>query len=195
MLNKITFAIVAICLVVVFAQAPKKPVWPLEFDVPFYMSNPTPLIVNSSSHLYYNWNLEAQVIDYKENCLPMKNPQAYLHPCKLYFVPAGIYLSQPALGVECCELVPGVGSIPPEFLKAFNFTRVETAYDMHGKAHTCNRWDADGGFTYWTETGTGLDIAMNDGDTHWAFGDFHARKQHPGIFSLPHKGDCSQACK
>lgn len=66
--------IVAVFIACTFAQ-PQKPVWPNQFDAAFGLNipevnNSNPAIINSSSHFYYNWDIQATLIDYPESCLP-----------------------------------------------------------------------------------------------------------------------------
>ena len=57
-------------------------------------------------------------------------------PCKLLFVPAGIYLMQPAFGIDCCSFVEGVGAVPPAFLRAYTYAETNiSAPDMYGNRH------------------------------------------------------------
>jgi len=178
---------------------PTKPMWPVEFDSPFGLTNLGPLspLLNVTSHFYYNWDqLQSQVIDYPVRCIPGLEPSGEDYPCKLYFNPQGTYMSQPALNLPCCSYFPGVGAVPPTFLQGFTFNSTQNAADYYGVVHECNYWTGSG-FAYWTDATTGFDVFFQDGDTgtYWGWGDFNDQPQSKSIFTLPgSNGECSQPC-
>mmetsp|Transcript_19596 Transcript_19596/g.75226 ORF Transcript_19596/g.75226 Transcript_19596/m.75226 type:complete len:232 (-) Transcript_19596:76-771(-) len=176
---------------------PAKPVWPEQFDSPFGLNWSLlgdKLIVNATSHLYYDYTIEAQLIDYPELCFPFAFPGSFEYPCQLLFIPSGIYVTAPDAGIDCCLLDAGVGTVPPEFLRAFIFKDVEDANDWYGNTYECNHWVSGGGFAYWTSM-EGLDIQFKDDDTgvYWNFGPFNVEAQDPSLFDLP-AGNCSSPC-
>jgi hypothetical protein len=76
--RKLVVAIVLLFSCVLYANAqPQKPVWPIEFDATFGLFVPGNdtgdqiEVVNSTSHFYYNYNINASVIDYPTNCIPL----------------------------------------------------------------------------------------------------------------------------
>jgi len=180
------------------AKTPSKPEWPYEFDAAFGMSalptQSTPGIVNTTSHIYYNWDeVESTLIDYPGFCLPFFPTWKY--PCQLIFNPVGTYFLQPAVGLECCLLFPGIGSVPPAFLTPFNFSGfTPLAVDHSGVPHITNFWVA-GGFNYWTDTTTGLDIQFEDGGAIlWNWSPLNDVPQPASIFSLPSGQNCNASC-
>jgi len=181
----------------VSAQDPTKPVWPTQFDAGFGLNAPAGPsyeninpIINSSAHFYYNWDINSTLIDYQQNCIPdldllWTNSSDY--PCKLYFNTFGTFFSQPALGVDCCFLIPVVGSIPPDFLADFNYSMPMIAQNWLGTPFNTNFWVGPGGFQYWTQTNQyGSDIQFCDGGSLlWNWGPFNVVAQDPSIFDLP----------
>lgn len=176
---------------------PAKPVWPNQFDSPFglnWSEGGVKIINNATSHLYYDFDIEAQLIDYPELCFPFAAPESWKYPCQLLFIPEGIFVSQPDNGIDCCVLNVGVGTVPPEFLRAFIYANTEDADDFYGNAHECYHWVSGGGFAYWTSL-DGIDVQFKDDDTgvFWNFGEFNVRAQDPSMFDL-FPGNCSQPC-
>jgi len=176
---------------------PNKPLWAEEFDAPFGLTNiKTPIpVVNSSSYFYYQWtDLQATRIDYYDHCIPILD-DGVNYPCTLIFNPNGTYLSQPALGASCCFLFPGVGSVPPDFLKAFVYDSEQPAPDYYGNYHDSYYWTAPG-FAYWTDQNTGADIFFSDGGINfWAWGDLRFERQDATLFDLPGTDEeCSKLC-
>eukprot|EP01123_Difflugia_compressa_P014902 TRINITY_DN8120_c0_g1_i1.p1 TRINITY_DN8120_c0_g1~~TRINITY_DN8120_c0_g1_i1.p1 ORF type:complete len:218 (-),score=37.89 TRINITY_DN8120_c0_g1_i1:8-661(-) len=172
------------------AADPPKPVWPLAFDVSFGLTVtaspptfPKPL-VNVTSHFYYDFNIQASVIDYPVRCIPIF-AGAESAPCKVYFVPTNIVFTSPTQ--TPCIWFPGVGTVPPAFLAAFNFSTTTLGIDMLGVPHYSNFWVADGGFQYWTEVTTGRDVALIDGGSIlWNFHyPLQVRPQNPATFAVP----------
>jgi hypothetical protein len=92
---------------------PTKSVWPIQFDVPFGLDCILPPIHNATSHLYYDWTIKSQALDYPERCFPFAHWDSGFHPCTLFFNPQGVYLAAPAIGLDCCLFVDGVGAVPP----------------------------------------------------------------------------------
>jgi len=172
------------------SPTPTKPSWPLQFDAPFGLT--TPLYKNQSSHFYYNWDINATLISYPTECLPGVSTS----PCNLLFVPAGTYLilnPQDASKATCCLKFPGVGSVPPDFLRTFNFTGVQNVLNMYGQSVPTNSWDAGGGFKYWTDLVTGEDIQFQEGGkSQWNFGASRAAPQPSSIFAVP--SFCKPTC-
>jgi len=182
--------VLSLVITIVHSQ-PTKPVWPVEFDSPFGLYNlnlPSPL-VNINSHFYYNFDqLESQVITYPTNCIPIVPIVGYMSPCTLYFNNNGTFFSQPAYGITCCSLFPGVGATPPQFLAGFDWKSNQTfATDFYGVTHATNYWVGSGdgsSFAYWTDLSTNHDIFLNDGGTvrFWSWGNFNVAPQSPSIF-------------
>jgi hypothetical protein len=174
------------------ASHPQKPVWPLQWSSAFGLyQTGNPPKANVSSMFYSKWTAQtkAQLIDYPTQCIDI-GPLG-VHPCKLLFVPAGIYLSSP-FGDTCCLLIPGVGPIPPNFLRGYNFSNVETAADYYGTLHVSNHWVAPD-FEYWTDVKTGFDVALLDGPTiKWTWANFDVRPQPDSLFKIPQ--NCTAAC-
>eukprot|EP01095_Lingulamoeba_sp_RSL-Kostka_P004376 TRINITY_DN1554_c1_g1_i1.p1 TRINITY_DN1554_c1_g1~~TRINITY_DN1554_c1_g1_i1.p1 ORF type:complete len:251 (+),score=69.09 TRINITY_DN1554_c1_g1_i1:81-755(+) len=193
------FALVifAVVLSTYCQNTPQKPVWPIQFSAPFglYESNILIRIKNASSTFYYNWEVESQLIDYTEHCFPFAAIGARKHPCKMFFNPKGIFLQSPDLDINCCTMFPGVGGVPPNFLRGFNYSSIETADDYYGDTHTCNYWVGIDGFAYWTDEQNGHDVKFKDGNTGvtWQWGSFQVGPQDPSMFDLP-SGDCSKSC-
>jgi len=176
-------------------REPEKPVWPIQFDAPFGMSTPkaNPPIVNTSSHFYYNWDIKASTIVYHERCLPGLWPDSDKSGCTIWFLPAGVYIGQEAVHLDCCLLIPGVGSVPPEFLKNFKYDSIQLAEDYYGVNHTTYYWTGIDGFAYWTDAQTKADIKFKDGETgiFWNFGELEDRPQDNKWFTLPRQcGAC-----
>lgn len=181
------------------------PVWPTEFAAPFTLHATIPHISASTSTFYYKYDSEMQVqtVDYIEKCFPFVNVATAFHnlPCKLFFNPQGIYLSQPGR-VDCCLFVKGVGAAPPEFLQSFTLkARDQDAPDMYGNQVKCDEWEGPEGFRYWTVgkndplyKNFGHDIVFQDGPTGvtWRWGNFSALPAGDH-FSLP-AGQCSTPC-
>ena len=177
---------------------PSKPVWPTNFQTPFGLYVAFPSVKNASAEFYYKYDSEAQVqlLDYQEHCIPLVHWNAEPHPCKIYFQPSGIYVHQPATGLECCQLVADVGAVPPDFLAPFNFSKTENdIIDYYGRSHNTNYWTGPGDFGYWTDITTGFDVRFKDGPTGilWYYGDFTVKPQDLSIFKLPDP-NCSKKC-
>jgi len=187
------------------------PIWPSEFVSPFGLySGGVAKIVNATSDFYYKFKengTQAQVIDYKERCFPFVDARSIFEakPCKLYFVPSGIYLNQPVRNIDCCLFQGGVGAVPTTFLQAF--TRVgqnEIAQDYAGRNVSCDHWSGPQAFEYWTSDhndpvhGFGEDIVFKDGPTGvtWQWGDFDVKDMADSIFDLPGtEAQCNTPCK
>ena len=105
----------------------KCPIWPRQFQAPFGLHSGFPSeIKNASSTFYYKFlenGTQAQLVDYKEHCFPFVNAHSIFEktPCKLYFEPRGIFLSQPGHNIPCCTFVQHVGAVPPTFLQAYTY--------------------------------------------------------------------------
>jgi len=182
------------------------PVWPTEFAAPFTLHSTVPSISGAKSVFYYKYDSEvqAQTVDYTEKCFPFVNARSFFSnlPCKLYFNPKGIYLSQPGR-VDCCLFVADVGAAPPEFLQSFTLVgQDKDAPDMYGNQVKCDEWSGPSGFKYWTSgkndptygNNVGHDILFQDGPTGvtWRWGNFTALPQGD-LFTLP-PGQCDQSC-
>eukprot|EP01116_Phalansterium_solitarium_P021870 TRINITY_DN69_c0_g3_i1.p2 TRINITY_DN69_c0_g3~~TRINITY_DN69_c0_g3_i1.p2 ORF type:complete len:221 (+),score=50.14 TRINITY_DN69_c0_g3_i1:657-1319(+) len=174
------------------AAQPQKPVWPLEFDAPFGLNIPAVDvvlphgIVNGSSHFYYNWDqANATLITYLDGCLPYIHKDSEKQPCNLTFVPAGTFFTSPT--VPTCLWLDGIGSLPPNFLEGFTYSGFDQiTVDLYSAAHFVHFWTGPGGFQYYTENNTGLDIALVDGGIiQWAFGTLTAAPQDPAMFAVP----------
>ena len=96
---------------------------------------------------YYKYTdngTQAQRVDYNSHCFPFANARSVFEskPCKLYFVGGpkiGIYLHQPAHNVDCCQFVAGVGTVPPQFLRAYTYKGTNmSAPDMYGNNVSCD---------------------------------------------------------
>jgi len=172
---------------------PQKPVWPDEFDSPFGLNVP-PVpgvvpngIINGSAHFYYSWtDLQASLIVYEDGCLPGIFTDSQNTPCNITFVPTGTFFQSPEY-TPACLWFPGVGSVPPNFLEAFNYSGFQQiVVDMNSLAHYVYFWFGPSGFQYWTEISTGFDIAFVDGGTlQWAFGPLNAAPQNASLFTVP----------
>ena len=74
------------------------PVWPREFSAPFALHATFPPIAHANSTFYYKFTADgttqATLVDYETRCFPFVNAGALFSgaPCKLLFVPSGIYL-------------------------------------------------------------------------------------------------------
>lgn len=182
------------------------PVWPTLFGAPFSLHSTVPPISTAKSYFYYKYDseIQAQTVDYIEKCFPFVNAPSIFDnkPCKLFFNPKGIYLSQPGR-VDCCLFVPGVGAVPPEFLQSFTLVGTDKeAPDMYGNQVKCDEWSGPQGFKYWTASkddaiygnNTGHDIVFQDGPTGvtWRWGNFEPLPAGDH-FSLP-SGQCEEAC-
>jgi len=97
--------------------------------------------------------------------------------------------------VPCCLLIPGVGSLPPNFLQGFNYSGYQfPAADLYGVLHNSNFWSTIGeGFFYWTDAVSGQDISLIDGGAlQWAFRpSFNTKAQH-SVFAIP--SNCAAEC-
>jgi hypothetical protein len=197
--------IISLCLLFFYSlfcvfcspSPPNKPVWPSQFSSIFalYDLQQQSPIFNASSMFYYNWDeFQSQLIDYPTNCISIIPNNGYLNPCKLYFTSDSVYFAQPALGVNCCKLFSGVGTVPPHFLQGFNYTTTANAPDYNGRIHTCNLWSGQG-FEYWTDSITGFDVFFRDGpgSTFWAWDNFNVTHQDKSIFNLP-SSSCETSC-
>jgi len=175
--------------------SPTKPVWPLQFDVPFGLNAVLPPIRNATSHLYYDWTIPAQMIDYPERCFPFAHWDSGFHPCQLYFNQTAVYVVAPSIGIDCCTLAAGVGPVPPTFLQGFNYSSVEDATDWWGNEHQCNYWLGALDFGYWTDATTNHDVQFRDGPSgvEWHFGHFTDQNQTASLFQPP-AADCSSSC-
>lgn len=60
--------------------------------------------------------------------------------CSALFLPAGIYLTQPSEGIECCQLFANVGPTPRNFTRGFTWQGTQVAADYHGQLHTCDHY-------------------------------------------------------
>jgi len=181
------------------------PVWPDEFSAPFTLHAGFPKIDGAKSNFYYKYTAEVQLqtVDYYEKCFPFVNARTAFNnlPCKLFFNPKGIYLSQPGR-VDCCQFVEGVGAVPPPFLQSYNLSaRGVMKPDMYGAQIKTDQWDGPQGFKYWTSAkddptyGFGHDIVFQDGPTGvtWRWGKFSVVPQDASLFELP-EGKCDEAC-
>jgi hypothetical protein len=135
----------------------KCPVWPRQFAAPFGLNSGFPSYVKNASSMFYYKFLEngtqAQLVDYQQHCFPFANAHSAFEakPCKLYFKPKGIYLSQPTHNIPCCTFVSGVGAVPPTFLQAYTYKGTNvTSHDYDGNAVSCDYWEGPEGFKYWT---------------------------------------------
>ena len=186
----------------------KCPIWPREFSAPFALHAKFPSIANASSTFYYKFDdkTKAQLVDYSTRCFPFVS-LPNLHeskPCKLLFLNRGIFLMQPALGIDCCTFVSDVGAVPPKFLRAFTYKGTnESQPDMYGNQVRCDHWDGPQGFKYWTVShfdslyhNWGHDIVFQDGPTGvtWRWGNFDVTAQPASLFELPSGADCSKTC-
>eukprot|EP00026_Physarum_polycephalum_P017056 Phypoly_transcript_18141.p1 GENE.Phypoly_transcript_18141~~Phypoly_transcript_18141.p1 ORF type:complete len:223 (+),score=24.23 Phypoly_transcript_18141:97-765(+) len=173
-----------------------KPTWPPEFSIPFGLHF-TAFVYNSSATMYYNYDkAQSQLIVYDTHCFPFIRFNSVEHPCKMYFNPAGIYVSMPTINIPCCLFVPDVGAVPPTFLQGFTYSGYnDTVLDMYGKEHVTYRWDGTEDFKYWTDVDTGDDVQFQDGPTgvKWNFGEMQVGAQDPALFDLP-AGDCNSSC-
>jgi len=191
---KAVLLFVLLFAVLIFSQTPTKPVWPDQFLAVFGLNVNSSHIKNETSYFYSNWDIQAQLIDYRTQCIAF-NDAATKTACKIWFLPAGAYISIPAQNL-CCLWFPGVGAVPPDFLATFNYSGIiENAPDEYGVLHQSYKWLGDLDFLYWTEVKTGFDIAMRDGggDTFWNFGTFTEGPQDPSLFQLP-STKCAAAC-
>ena len=172
--------------------SPSKPEWANQFDAAFGLNVEKFHYDNRSSHMYYDWDIKATHITYQEGCLPVITTK----PCDLIFNPQGTWLLAPKAGKDCCLLFKGIGSVPPNFLKPFNFSGVENATDMFGNSHITDKWVGPMGFKYWTDTKTGLDIRFEDGGTgvFWNYGNINFRKQNATFFNTPGSNVCKASC-
>jgi hypothetical protein len=86
-----------------------------------------------------------------------------------------------------CLWIPGVGTVPPDFLRGFNYSGYsQLAFDNFGVPHYTYFWAADDGFQYWTDVSTGADIQFQDGgNALWNFAQMNVRSQDPSMFELP----------
>jgi len=181
------------------------PIWPEEFAAPFTLHSNLPHIDGAKSNFYYKYIVDAQVqtVDYYEKCFPFVNARTAVDnlPCKLFFRPAGIYLSQPGR-VDCCKFVDGVGAVPPQFLQSYTYQGTENAPDMYGNSVLCEKWNGPEGFKYWTVApnditykNVGHDIVFQDGPTGvtWRWGNFTVEPQASSLFELP-AGNCEESC-
>jgi len=181
------------------------PVWPDEFSAPFTLYSSFPSISAAKSLFYYKYTsaLQAQTVDYHEKCFPFVNlrtPFSNL-PCKLFFNPKGIYLSQPGR-VDCCKFKADVGAVPPQFLQSYKLSAQGVSKpDMYGGQIKTDQWDGPSGFQYWTSAkddatyGFGHDIVFKDGPTGvtWRWGNFSVVPQEDKLFDLP-AGNCEESC-
>jgi len=97
------------------------PVWPAEFSAPFGLYSTIPPIHNATSTFYYKVTdgIKKQMVDYSTYCFPFVNIFHYHTPCKLYFQPEGIFLSQPG-HVNCCQFnSDNVSAVPIQFLHSY----------------------------------------------------------------------------
>jgi hypothetical protein len=193
------------------APGNKCPVWPREFSAPFGLHSGFPwYIKNASSMFYYKFlenGTQAQLVDYQQHCFPLVNAKSSFEskPCKLYFEPKGIFLSQPAHGVDCCTFVSGVGAVPPTFLQAYTYKSTDQmAPDLYGAQVSCDYWEGPEGFKYWTVghddakyKNWGHDIVFQDGPTGvtWRWGGFTVEPQDDSTFQLPGTDEeCAKTC-
>lgn len=194
----------------------KCPVWPAEFSAPFGLHSSIPPISNASSMFYYKFledSLQAQRISYQQHCFPFVNARSPFEskPCDLYFVgqgsnhSTGIYLSQPAHGIDCCSFYSGVGAVPTNFLRAYKYQGTnESAPDLYGNTVKCDHWVGPESFEYWTVShydklykNWGHDIVFKDGPTGvtWRWGNFDVTPQDDGLFKLPGTNmQCATKC-
>jgi len=181
------------------------PIWPKEFASPFTLHATVPHIDGAKSNFYYKYTADVQVqtVDYYEKCFPFVNARTAFNnlPCKLFFQPTGIYLSQPGR-VDCCKFVDKVGAVPPEFLQSYTYKGSEKAPDMYGNSVQCDKWEGPSGFKYWTVghddakyKNFGHDIVFQDGPTGvtWRWGNFKVEPQADSLFELP-AGKCEESC-
>jgi len=184
------------------------PVWPAEFSAPFGMYSTLPPIKNASSTFYYKVHEDGtkrQLVDYSTYCFPFVNLLHYHQPCKLYFQPEGIFLSQPG-HVDCCQFnAANVSAVPLQFLHAFTLKGTNvTSTDYYGNKVSTDYWEGPLGFKYWTVNhydklykNWGHDIVFQDGPTGvtWQWGNFDLSPQADSVFQLPKSlAECSQKC-
>jgi hypothetical protein len=142
------------------------------FDVP----SESPIFNATSEFLYHvDTDFSGQKISYPERCVPVL-PGGDQSPCEILFLDAGIYWSQPKLGVECCQLIAGVGPTPRNFTNGFAWNGTGTAPDYFGAEHNTDFYiSPDGTFKYWTEIAVAPvtahhDIFFRDGSgAFWAW--------------------------
>jgi len=166
-----------LCIASVALAVPEKPQWPPIFNVKFGvyalagMGGANPALINVSSNFWYDWTRIATLIEYPVQCIPIGG-ELYKRPCNLLFNTNGTFLIAPQSGIPCCLAFPGVGPIPPDFLKAFNYSGLPMmlGYDIHGELHETELWTTLEGFFYWTDKKTGTDIQLIDGGSiAWNF--------------------------
>lgn len=190
----------------------KCPVWPRQFSAPFGLHSGFPTSIgNASSTFYYKFmeganETQAQLVDYSTRCFPFVSARNFFEskPCKLLFIPSGIYLMQPALGIDCCTFVSGIGAVPPKFLRAYTYEGTNvSAPDLYGNDVMSDHWSGPDGFEYWTVShfdslyhNWGHDIVFQDGPTGvtWRWGNFDVSPQDDSLFQLPAGADCSKTC-
>jgi len=190
----------------------KCPIWPSQFSAPFGLHSGFPTSIgNASSTFYYKFlqgdnATQAQLVDYSTRCFPFVSARNFFEskPCKLLFIPSGIYLMQPALGIDCCTFVSGVGAVPLQFLRAYTYQGTNvSAPDLYGNDVMTDHWTGPESFEYWTVShydslyhNWGHDIVFKDGPTGvtWRWGNFDVAPQDDSLFELPAGADCSKTC-
>jgi len=169
------------------------------------MGSSIPSITAAKSNFYYKYTsaLQVQTVDYYEKCFPFVNARTAFSnlPCKLFFNPKGIYLTQPGR-VDCCKFKADVGAVPPQFLQSYKLSAQGVSKpDMYGGQIKTDQWDGPEGFQYWTSAkddstyGFGHDIVFKDGPSGvtWRWGNFSVTPQDEKLFELP-AGNCEEDC-
>jgi hypothetical protein len=181
------------------AGAPKKPEWPWTFNATFgfYSSVPfTAKVVNETSYFYYDWtNNNSTLIHYPQKC----NAILGKAECWLVFNPTGVHVLTENK-TKCCLAVGGVGSVPPNFLRGFQYDTEEAMTDFYGTEHQTFRWVQTGGpgflstFYYWTDVESGTDVRFQDGfkQIQWYWAPLNVGPQDPEHFYVP--DTCTQSC-
>jgi hypothetical protein len=106
-------------------QAPSPPpIWPSQFLArfglyQFDLPSNSP-IFNMTSYFSYNIDVDGQLIEYPDRCVPVL-PGGDESGCNILFLETGIYWHQPKLGIDCCMLFPNVGPTPRNFTHGFDW--------------------------------------------------------------------------
>jgi len=201
-------AVVLFAAVLVRGQAPDPPpIWPVSFQARFGLDMIVPPpgtnIVNSTSMFYYNLNdgVLGQLIDYPEFC-PPSSVGKINSACKVLFNEApggGIYITQPAEGVDCCQMFQGVGPTPRNFTRGFVWTGTEIAQNYFGDSIQSDYYvggDAPNQFYYWTQIITHHDVKFHDGGgADWAWDHLNVTTVDPSVFDLfSDPATCAKSC-
>jgi len=199
----ITFGLLTIAI---SAAQPTPPTWPQAFRIDFIVGlNRTawPNAPNriSPGTLYYDWGQRAQLIAHQAYSYECQHFYNITAGCSLLFSPNGLFAKFPAWGT-CCLDLPGVGSVPPDWVVTNNYTFQGTEMILGA---LCRKWsspDPTVPHNYWDTVALspdGYNVPARFSfpnpiqDFYYDVPSFRVGPQDPSWFVVP--PTCARRCK